>query len=261
MQVRQTRRSTMRGPIAFAVSNVLLSGMLLLQTGGRLHGEMVIGNAPNTFNAPNQANIKHLNDLYTAGKIGFSEYQADLLKLEKSIDTVSGADSVTAVGKVSGQSDAGNQPVNPISPTIDGLYKVSGNTIKAVSNAAANAQGLCAAGYTDEPTSQSNEDFCTQTVLEPDGYHQDTNDYFLQNGLPKLYQSFTNNGVTIKTTFDFGMWDQFIGSTGAYVNFFVADQDQANTIAQEATASGWSVTFDGKNVEGYYQVQALVFLN
>ena len=112
----------------FTVSILLLSGVLLVQTAGRLHADFVTSKTtPNTFNPMNQADVKKWNDLYSAGKISFAEYQAALLKIEKSMNTVSGSD-VISVGTRSNSNNGSAIPVEHVNPPVPAGQPTIGST-------------------------------------------------------------------------------------------------------------------------------------
>ena len=127
----------------FVLSNLALSGILLLQTAGRLHGESTVytgKNSPDTFNAldaQTQAKLKHSNDLYGAGKISLSADEADLINLEKSVTTVSGPDSIAAPGDGSPDTAPAQFLTSisaPNSSTLAGAATIAGTQDKQASS-------------------------------------------------------------------------------------------------------------------------------
>jgi glucose-6-phosphate-specific signal transduction histidine kinase len=101
-------------------------------------------------------------------------------------------------------------------------------------------------------------DLCEQKVLISSATQSYlTNSYTLFNGVPELFKHYSYTLRGIDTSFEFGVWEQFT-STAHYANFFVASQDQADNIVQQAKANSWLVTFQGKNSQGLYQVQVVV---
>ena len=106
--------------ISFTVSTLLLSGMLL-QTSGNLHADFVTSKTtPDTYNPMSHADVQKWNDLYSAGKISFVEYQAALLKLEKSVNTVSSSDVISIGSLMPSRSGAVIHAAAPINPPVSG---------------------------------------------------------------------------------------------------------------------------------------------
>ncbi len=112
--------------ITFILFNTLLCGILLLQGAGRVHAatEVIGQNTPNFYNPPNQAAINQQNNAYAAGE-HFQDYDANMIKLEKSMDTVTGSNRVDTI-QVTNSSGPETSPVN--APTINGKPPIVGTS-------------------------------------------------------------------------------------------------------------------------------------
>src|SRR5258706_15456539 len=103
----------------FAISNVLLTGMLLFPAAGRC-ADMAVGGAPNTYNSVPSVNaIQRLSDQYRSGAINFSQYQQGLAQMAHPIKIVSDITSPlsTSINAASAmQSPVRTAPSRPIDP-------------------------------------------------------------------------------------------------------------------------------------------------